>query len=203
MINEDFSDWKEKFKEKELKLHLGCYQKHIKGYINVDCRADINPTPDVVDDCAKLEKFENNSASVIYNSHIIEHFKHREYKQVLKRWYDVLKPGGILRTATPDFRAICECYLYHGDLKPFLHSLCGSQRHDFDYHYVLFDEKLLTESLLEVGFKEVRKYDWRNTDHFYIDDFSQAYFPQISYNTRRPEGKVEGRLISLNLEAIK
>ena len=46
-----------------------------------------------------------------------------------------------------------------------------------------------------MGFKEVYRYDWRETEHSNIDDFSQAYIPHMD--------KENGELMSLNIEAIK
>jgi hypothetical protein len=46
-----------------------------------------------------------------------------------------------------------------------------------------------------VGFKEVYLWDWRETEHSHIDDFSQAYLPHMD--------KENGVLMSLNIEAKK
>jgi len=46
-----------------------------------------------------------------------------------------------------------------------------------------------------VGFRHIRRYDWRATDHAWLDDFSQAYLPHLD--------KERGTLVSLNVEAIK
>jgi hypothetical protein len=46
-----------------------------------------------------------------------------------------------------------------------------------------------------VGFKNVHRYDWRQTIHKDYDDFSQAYIPHMD--------KEHGILISLNVEAEK
>lgn len=171
------------------------------GWVNVDVREDVHP--DVVDDCSLLSKFDNNSADVIYASHLTEHFKRSEYLSVLKRWREVLKDGGTLRVAVPDMEAVVKCYLYEGDIRPFQHMIFGSQRHDFDFHYIGFDEKFLSESLLEAGFKSPKRYDWKDTDHFFVDDYSQCYWPSFNYTSRRKDSEVEGKLISLNMEAIK
>ena len=50
-----------------MKLNLGCYDRKIDGFINVDIREDVEP--DVPDDVFKLEKFEKNSADLIYACH--------------------------------------------------------------------------------------------------------------------------------------
>ena len=105
--------------------------------------------------------------------------------------------------AVPDMEAVMKCYLYEGDIRPFQHMIFGSQRHDFDYHYIGFDEKFLRESLLEAGFKSAERYDWRGTEHFFVDDFSQAYWPSFDCTSRRKEGVIKGKLISLNMEAVK
>ena len=59
---------------------------------------------------------------------------------------------------------------------------------------MIFDETLLSSSLLEAGFKSVRPWDWHAVDHGQIDDYSQAYLPHLD--------KQNGLLMSLNLEAV-
>ena len=49
--------------------------------------------------------------------------------------------------------------------------------------------------LEDVGFENVRRYDWRETEHAEIDDYAQAYFPHMD--------KENGLLISLNIECSK
>lgn len=185
----------------KVKLHLGCFYKKIHGFVNVDVREDINP--DVVDDCFKLNKFEHNTADLIYTSHMLEHCKRGECKGVLQRWFDVLKPGGTLRLAVPDLEAIFEYYICFKDMELLQNHLYGSQKHPYDFHYIGFDFTMLSKKLSEVGFVNVRRYDWKDTEHFFIDDFSQAYLPEISYATRRKEGVIKGKLTSLNVEANK
>ena len=48
---------------------------------------------------------------------------------------------------------------------------------------------------MHIGFKDVYKYDWRQTEHSYIDDYTQSYLPHMD--------KENGTLLSLNVEAIK
>jgi hypothetical protein len=71
----------------------------------------------------------------------------------------------------------------------------GQKAGEYDYHKMIFDKKLLTKALQEIGFLNVTSYDWKNTDHYYVDDFSQAYLPHMD--------KANGVLMSLNIEAIK
>ena len=105
--------------------------------------------------------------------------------------------------SVPDLKALFEYYLMTKDLKAIENLLYGSQKHEYDFHYTGWDEESLTKDLKDVGFESIRKYDWRETEHFFVDDYSQSYLPKISYSTRRVGNLIEGKLVSLNLEAIK
>lgn len=176
-----------------MKLHLGCASKALTGFINVDIR-DV-PGVDVIDDISKLKKFEDNSADLIYVSHVLEHFGRREYMKVLERWYSVLNKDGILRIAVPDFEKIVEHYNENCDLELLRGFLYGGQTYPQNYHYCAWDFKTLSKDLKTVGFREVRRYDWRSTEHSNVDDFSQSYLPHMD--------KENGKPMSLNIEAIK
>ena len=178
-----------------MKLHLGSASKAIKGFVNVDIR-ELEGV-DVIDNIITLEKFSENEADLIYSSHVLEHTGRREYMTVLKRWYDVLKPGGTLRIAVPDLEAVFDHYKEHGDLEVLRGFLYGGQTYDQNYHYCGWDFKRLAQDLEEVGFKvgTIKRYDWRDTEHSHIDDFSQCYLPHMQKET--------GKLMSLNVEAVK
>lgn len=178
---------------KKIKLHLGCAEKHIDGFINIDVR-DL-PGVDIIDNIITLNKFENESADLIYSSHVLEHTGRREYMSVLKRWFDVLKPGGILRIAVPDLESVFEHYHEHGDLEVLRGFLYGGQTYAENYHYCGWDYNTLEKDLKKIGFTIVKPYDWRTTEHSHIDDFSQCYLPHMD--------KESGKLMSLNIEAIK
>ena len=178
-----------------MKLHLGCGPRYIPGFINVDIRSD-KTAADKVDDIRTLSSFENNSAELIYACHVFEHFMRNERLGILARWYDVLSPGGIIRLAVPDFEAVAKSYL--DKTVPFeklWSALNGSQRHEYDIHYHCYDFDHIRQDLEAVGFINVRRYDWRKTEHANIDDYSQAYWPHMD--------KENGRLLSLNVEAEK
>ena len=179
-----------------MKLHLGCGQRFIPGFVPVDAVA--MPHVDHAMDVRQLARFPNESADLIYASHVLEHFGRNEYMDVLREWRRVLKPGGILRLSVPDFAACAALYYEQGladGLSGLVGLIAGGQRDQSDVHKMIFDRELLTRSLLGAGFAEVRSWDWRTTEHAEVDDYSQAYLPHLD--------KVNGRHMSLNLEAIK
>jgi len=188
-----------------MKLNLGCYNKKLPEFINIDIREEVNP--DLVDDAFKLTKISDNSVDIIYSSHMLEHLSYEDTKSALNVWYTKLINGGILRLAVPDFESICKRYMYKGNIEEVLHSVCGSQKHEFDFHYNIFDENRLTRLLKETGFSKVSKYNWWEIDpHRYCDDFSQSYLPCRERSIALSHGRIEhgdGILMSLNIEAIK
>ena len=188
-----------------MKLNLGCYDKKLPGFVNVDIREDANP--DVLDDAFQLNTINDDSVEVIYSSHMLEHLSYENAKSAINVWYAKLVKGGILRLAVPDFESICKRYVYKGNIEEVLHSVCGSQKHEFDFHYNIFDETRLTKLLKTAGFTSVNRYNWWEVDpHRYCDDFSQSYLPCRERSIALSHGRVEhgdGILMSLNIEAIK
>ena len=63
------------------------------------------------------------------------------------------------------------------------------------YHRTTYDFDSLEKLLLELGMKDVEKWDWKETEHSEFDDHSQAYIPHMD--------KENGVLISLNVECTK
>ena len=178
---------------KEVRLQLGCCDRKMPGFINVDIRPEQNP--DVLCDIAKINK-KFQDVDLIYSSHVLEHFKRDEFMDVLQEWYNTLKDGGTLRLSVPCMEAAAKYYLETGDLNRMLCGLLyGDQGGPYCYHYHIWDFKTLSKNLKDVGFKMVQRWDWREVDHSYIDDHSQAYLPHMD--------KLNGRLMSLNVEAIK
>lgn len=178
---------------KEIKLHIGCGKRYIPGFVHIDL-ADY-PHIDYKSDVSDLSMFEDNSADLIYACHVLEHFKRYETERVLTEMYRVLKPGGILRVAVPDFEAIVTVYEKYRDMELIKGLLYGGQDYEYNFHYVAFDFKYLEKLLTKVGFKNIHRYEWRKTIHKDYDDFSQAYIPHMD--------KEHGILVSLNVEAEK
>jgi predicted SAM-dependent methyltransferase len=176
-----------------MKLHLGCGKRYIPGYIHIDV---VNfEHIDHVASVDALPYIEDNTVDVIYNCHILEHFKRRDVMRVLREWHRVLKPGGVLRISVPDFSALTKIYQKTGDLNLVIGALFGRQDYLYNIHYNVFDFNSLRSLLEEAGFSSTRIYDWRETEHANIDDYSQAYLPHMD--------KENGVLISLNVECTK
>lgn len=177
------------------KLHLGCGKRffgddwfHIDGgdfpHLNYK-------------DVTKLE-FKNNSVDLIYASHLIAYWNREEIVMVLNEWKRVMKEGAILRLATPNFDVMSVlCIDGSYLLESFLGPLYGrmSMGDKIIYHKTVYNFESLKFLLTSVGFKDIKVYDWRKTEHAHIDDCSRAYLPHMDFEN--------GTLISLNIECSK
>ena len=176
-----------------MKLHLGCGSRFIPGYVHID--AVPYEHLDHVASIDQLDFIESDSVSVIYACHVLEHFRRRDLPRVLKEWARVLKRGGILRISVPDFESIIRIYSVSENLDDVVGPLFGRQNYLYNFHYNVFDFTSLSKNLEECGLGKVTRYDWRDTEHAGIDDYSQAYFPHMD--------KEFGIQVSLNVEARK
>ena len=173
-------------------IHLGCGKVRLPGFINIDIQP--GPAVDLVGDIRNLD-FEDSSIDLVYSCAVIEHVGRREWVDLLKEWRRVLKPGGLLRLSTNDFEACIARYNEKRNLEELLGILIGGQKDDYDWHGMIFDFKTLERGLIEAGFENIRRYDWRETElgRLGIDDYSMAYLPHMD--------KENGRLMMLNVEA--
>jgi SAM-dependent methyltransferase len=84
-----------------LRLNLGCGEKPLEGFVNVDFRK--LPGVDVVTDLSKLPwNFRDSEAEQILMLDFLEHFPYRSTEKILEECWRILKPGGILEVQVPD-----------------------------------------------------------------------------------------------------
>lgn len=122
-------------------LNLGCGNHYNRDWINMD----ISPGgPGVIAcDLSRGIPAEDDSFDVVYHSHVIEHFRREDATGFMKECHRVLKPGGILRVATPDLEQICRIYLER------LESVRGGKSeyvHDYDWILLEMYDQTVRES---------------------------------------------------------
>src|SRR5262245_36309213 len=92
-----------------LRLNLGCGDKHLPGYVNVDVAPSrAGKRPDVVCDVRRLDGFATDTVDEILAVHVVEHFWRWEVVDILREWVRVLRPGGQLVLECPNLLTACE-----------------------------------------------------------------------------------------------
>ncbi len=132
-----------------VKLNLGSGTTCLlDGYVNLDCKfgQEIYPLP-----------YADESVDEIRASHVLEHFEHSIVLHVVREWARVLKPGGVLKVAVPDFKWISENYLA-GKNFPVQSYTMGGQIDADDFHKAIFDRDTLKAILNAAGLVDVQRW---------------------------------------------
>lgn len=174
------------------KLHIGTGKNYLPGFVNIDIFSSVRA--DIYADMTALP-FDRESFDEVYACHVTEHSHRHMILATLTHWRDLLKTGGVLKIAVPDFAACVEWYMKGGGLPSITGLLWGGQNHPKNNHFIGFDEETLTVALRKVGFRDIARYDWRTTEHADHDDFAAAFLPHLD--------KENGKLMSLNMRAVK
>jgi SAM-dependent methyltransferase len=95
-----------------LKLNLGCGDKILDGYVNVDVvPSRAGAKPDVLCDLRRLKPFTDASVDEILSVHVVEHFWRWEVRDILLEWKRVLKDGGKIVLECPNLEMACRTFL--------------------------------------------------------------------------------------------
>ena len=84
-----------------MKLNLGCGDKRLTGYTNVD----ICGSPDLQCDLSCFPwPFDDESVDEVYSEHFLEHVV--DYEKTVLEMHRILKPNGIIHFKVPHFRSM-------------------------------------------------------------------------------------------------
>jgi predicted SAM-dependent methyltransferase len=123
-------------------------------YLNVD----VVPLPkvDIVFDIRGRFPFEDGTIAEIFSAATLEHFRRHDQEHILREFFRVLRPGGILRVSTPDLGAIARGILAGEDLAVINQHLFGKYKseetEDYDLHRWMFPAEAMMELLRAIGF---------------------------------------------------
>ncbi len=128
-----------------VRLHLGSGNIHLSGFTNIDRKNGGEAYP---------LQHASDSVEEIVASHVLEHFSHKDVGAVLSNWVRVLKPGGKIRLAVPDFKKLNELYL-EGAPVNIIGYVMGGHTDSDDRHGCLFDFDNLTELMTKCGLERI------------------------------------------------
>lgn len=101
--------------QKGLRLHLGCGQVHLDGYVNVD--VDPKNQPDVCMDFRDVRRaFEAGSVREVLMIHSLGYLRLAEARCFFRHVRDLLEPGGRFISELPDVSKCAAAILDAGEL---------------------------------------------------------------------------------------
>lgn len=190
------------------KLHIGGGRNVLSGWLNTDlgpASSDI-----VYMDATKRYPFDDNVFDYVYSEHMIEHIPYAAGRRMLDQCYRVLKPGGKIRLATPDFMFLLDLYrkdrtTLHNDYIDWATKNFTPDADQADPifvinnfvrdwgHQFIYDEDSLRRALKVAGFTDIKRGKISTSD--------DVAFVGLEHVDRMPDGFLD--LETMILEATK
>jgi predicted SAM-dependent methyltransferase len=161
---------------RDLLLNVGSSDNELEGWVNLDLRP---AERSIQMDATRPWLFADGSARAVNSEHFIEHLSVDEARAYLAEAFRVLRPGGVLRTSTPDLRGLCEAYLAADPAVLDAHrshgyeaATHGDMLNNYVYlwdHRHIWDLTSLTLLLEEAGFTDVTPASFNRSTHDLLD----------------------------------
>jgi len=147
-----------------LRLHIGCGQEAIAGWVNIDNRA--MPGVDQVLDVRQGLPFRD--AAAIYAEHFLEHLALEDGLAFLRECRRVLVPAGVLRLSTPNLDWVYAThyrYARGASDEESVHDCFQLNRAFHGWgHQFLYNRPSLEAALKASGFERVRFHRYGESD---------------------------------------
>lgn len=160
------------------KLQIGYGGNKLDGWLNtgISIKEGWNG---VYLDAAKTFPLPDDSFEYVYSEHLFEHLTYNQGVNLLKESYRILKPGGVIRIATPDLKFLLG--LYKEPEKPIHQSYLNysvsksnipaspvyviNQFHTSWGHQIIYDKETLGQLMADIGFKDIKSCEVGESDH--------------------------------------
>lgn len=156
----------------DLRLNVGASGNYLDGWLSIDIRADERC---FYMDAAKPWPFTSGSAEAVNSEHFIEHLELDEARAYLAEAYRVLRPGGLIRTTTPNLGGLVELFVERDPRMLEVHRSHGYQAathgdmvNNYFYsweHRHIYDFESLATLLRAAGFEDVREASFGESTH--------------------------------------
>ena len=144
-----------------LRLHLGCGEQHLDGYVNIDYPPSehnvMNVTADLFANITELD-FSPHSVDEIRLHHVFEHFNRVTALALLIRWHTWLKIGGRLHIETPDLLGSAKTLISDSSWKTkagVVRHIAGDQSAAWAYHIDHWFPERFERTLDKLGYTGV------------------------------------------------
>jgi hypothetical protein len=182
------------------RVHLGCGDVYLRGYLNVDLPpaegvASGSSRPDL--ECYVLSlACPASTLAEVRLHHLFEHFERAEALALLLRWYQWLRPGGHLTIETPDFEACVSGFSERpgSEQAVILRHIFGSQEAPWAKHLDGWSPNRFRHVLGELGYASV-------SASRTVSD-TRGLLKNVVVKAYRPSGTVEARRESRRNRAL-
>jgi glycosyltransferase involved in cell wall biosynthesis/predicted SAM-dependent methyltransferase len=169
-------------------LQIGCGPNLLPGWLNTDvfvCSPRV-----VFVDATKPIPLDSETFDYIFSEHVIEHLSYEEGLALLRECFRILKPGGVLRIATPNISMLASLFSNnagpesHDYVKWFVdRNLPGLRKYRAPFvlnHFVyswgyrfIYDRQTLAESFCEAGFTNLEWCPVGESSHSFLCDLER------------------------------
>lgn len=161
-----------------MKLHLGCGQVYLDGYLNIDYPDSEHSVLKgiKVDRYADLLtlSYRQNSINEVRLHHVFEHFPRAEAIALLASWRSWLEPEGTIRIEVPDFdkmaRRVLSPVVSKRAKSVALRHIFGSNEARWAVHYEGWSARRLSEVFELFGFniQKITRNSWKGTHNIEV-----------------------------------
>jgi SAM-dependent methyltransferase len=130
-------------------LNIGCGRRYHPAWTNLDL--EVSDPSIIRHDVTRGIPFEEEQFDAVYHSHILEHLKPEQGRQLVAECNRVLKPGGLLRIVVPDLERIAKLYL-----QTHQQAWSGDEASSIDYNWMKLE--LLDQLVREKSGGRMGKY---------------------------------------------
>jgi predicted SAM-dependent methyltransferase len=136
-----------------IRLNIGAGESNLPGFISVDIKTGT--------DASEKLPYETGTVDEVYASHVLEHIHFSKHVATVREWVRVLKPGGKIRIAVPNFDMVLGQYMA-GEISPdklnaWLH---GGLPEDTDRHKIAtFNPDRLSSLMRRCGVVNIEEFE--------------------------------------------
>ncbi len=160
-----------------MRLHLGCGQVYLDGYINIDYPKQNHTVQDtqLADKFADITKlrYKKNRVEEVRLHHVYEHFPRAQAIALIQCWNSWLMTGGSIIIEVPDFEKMIKYIVNPISSKKIKYvasrHIFGSQEADWALHYDGWTKNRLIEIANLAGFSSTVS---RSSSHKYIHNIT-------------------------------
>lgn len=165
----------------DLILNWGCGKTRPEECINIDSHPGVDP--DFLESITAPWDWESDTIDEVWLHHIIEHVSKDLHNHIFLEACRVLKQGGKIFIAYPDFIKCAQNFIENKDNRRdfWENTIYGLQRYAGDFHVCAVTERYIKSKLLDCGFDNLQFRPQAESMDYYSTVLGVKVFKAVSY----------------------